>query len=95
MPLCSKEEDAVYTLLKCPETMKLMEHLLSRKWLTVIEEIFHNKVTNCRPTNTLELRNAESYLHKFICKWESRIKNLQLEEKYRTVGQEEKQSVIE
>jgi hypothetical protein len=46
MTLCSKEEDAVHTLLKCPETMKLVEHLLSRKWLTVIEEIFLKKVTN-------------------------------------------------
>jgi hypothetical protein len=30
-PLCSKEEDDVHVLLKCPEATKLREHLLSKK----------------------------------------------------------------
>jgi hypothetical protein len=32
MPLCNGEEDAIHILLKCPETRRLREHLLSRKW---------------------------------------------------------------
>jgi hypothetical protein len=31
-PLCNGEEDAIHILLKCPETRRLREHLLSRKW---------------------------------------------------------------
>jgi hypothetical protein len=30
-PLCYGEEDAVHILLKCPETRRLREHLMSRK----------------------------------------------------------------
>jgi hypothetical protein len=30
--VCNGEEDAVHILLKCPETRRLREHLLSRKW---------------------------------------------------------------
>jgi hypothetical protein len=30
-PLCNGEEDAVHILIKCPETRRLREHLLSRK----------------------------------------------------------------
>jgi hypothetical protein len=30
-PLCNGEEDAIHILLKCPETIRLREHLLSRK----------------------------------------------------------------
>jgi hypothetical protein len=30
-PLCNGEEDAVHVLLKCPETRRLREHILSRK----------------------------------------------------------------
>jgi hypothetical protein len=29
----------VHVLLKCPETRRLREHLLSRKWQTINEEI--------------------------------------------------------
>jgi hypothetical protein len=29
---CNGEEDVVHIILKCPETRKLKEHLLSRKW---------------------------------------------------------------
>jgi hypothetical protein len=32
MPLCNGEEDAIHILLKCPETRRLREHLLSRKY---------------------------------------------------------------
>jgi hypothetical protein len=31
-PLYNGEEDAIHSLLKCPETRRLREHLLSRKW---------------------------------------------------------------
>jgi hypothetical protein len=30
-PLCNGEEDAIHILLKCPQTRRLREHLLSRK----------------------------------------------------------------
>jgi hypothetical protein len=32
MPLCHGEEEAIHILLKGPETRRLTEHLLSRKW---------------------------------------------------------------
>jgi hypothetical protein len=31
----NEEEDTVHILLKCPETRRLREHLLSRKWQTI------------------------------------------------------------
>jgi hypothetical protein len=31
-PLCNGEEDAIHIPLKFPETRRLREHLLSRKW---------------------------------------------------------------
>jgi hypothetical protein len=37
--LCNDEEDGVRILLKGPETRTLREHVLSRKWLTINEEI--------------------------------------------------------
>jgi hypothetical protein len=40
------------------------------------EEIAYKKIINC--TNTLEIRNIGSYLYKIKCKWEKRIKELQL-----------------
>jgi hypothetical protein len=67
----------VHILLKCPETRRLKEHFLSRKWLTINEEIAYNKIINC--TNTLEIRNIGMYLYKIICKWENRFKKLQLD----------------
>jgi hypothetical protein len=36
-PLCKGEEDAVHILLKCPETRRLREQLLIRKWQTINE----------------------------------------------------------
>jgi hypothetical protein len=56
---------------------KLREHLLSRKWLTINGEIACKKIINC--TNTLEIRNLGSHLYKIKCKWENRIKELQLD----------------
>jgi hypothetical protein len=79
-PLCNEEDDAVHILLKCPETRRLREHVLSRKWLTINEEIAYKKIISC--TNTLEIRNAGSYLYKFKCKSENRIKKLQLDFEY-------------
>jgi hypothetical protein len=31
-PLCNGEEEAIHILLKCPETRRLREQFLSRKW---------------------------------------------------------------
>jgi hypothetical protein len=56
---------------------KLREHLLSRKWLTINEEIVYKKIINC--TNTLEIWNIGSYLYKIKCTWEKMIKELQLD----------------
>jgi hypothetical protein len=53
-----KEKDAVHILLKCPETRKLREHLLSMKWLTNSEEIPYKKIINS------EKWNIGSYLYK-------------------------------
>jgi hypothetical protein len=55
-PLCSEEEDAIHTLLKCLGTRKWREQLLSTKWLTVNEESAYKTITNC--TNAVELRNS-------------------------------------
>jgi hypothetical protein len=74
-PLCNGEEDAVHTLLKCPETRRLREHR-SRKWQIINEELAYKKIINC--TNTVELRNLDRYLHKIKCKYKNRIKELQL-----------------
>jgi hypothetical protein len=64
--LCNGEEDAIHIILKCPETRKLREHLLSRKWQIINEEITYKKIINC--TNTVELRNLGRYLYKIKCK---------------------------
>jgi hypothetical protein len=50
-PLCNEEEDAVHIPLKCPETRRLGEDLLSCKWQTINEETAYKKVINC--TNIL------------------------------------------
>jgi hypothetical protein len=76
--LCNGEEEAVHILLKCPETRRLREHLLSRKWQIINEELAYKKNINCT-NNTLELRHVGRYLHKIKCKWENRIKELQLD----------------
>jgi hypothetical protein len=74
---CHGEEDAVHILLKCPETRRLTEHFLSRKWQIINEELAYEKIINC--TNTVELRNLSRYLYKIKCKWENRIKEFQLD----------------
>jgi hypothetical protein len=38
-PLCNMEEDTVHILLKCSETRRPKEHLLSRKWQIINEEL--------------------------------------------------------
>jgi hypothetical protein len=76
-PLCNEEEDAMRILLKFPETRRLREHVLSRKWLKMNEEIAYKKSISC--TTNLEIRNTSSYLYKFKRKWENRIKELQLD----------------
>jgi hypothetical protein len=75
-PLCNGEEDAIHTLLKCSETRRLREHLLSRKWQIINEELAYKKIINC--TNTVELSNSGRYLCRTKCKWESRIKEFEL-----------------
>jgi hypothetical protein len=65
-PLCSKDEDAVHILLKCSETRKWREQILTRKWLIVNEEIAYKKITNC--TNGVELEHVGNYLYKIRCK---------------------------
>jgi hypothetical protein len=76
-PLCNGEENEIHTLLKCPETRRLREHLLSRKWQIINEELAYKKNINC--TNTVELRNLGTYFYKLKCKWENRFKELQLD----------------
>jgi hypothetical protein len=76
-PICNGEEDAIHILLKCPETMRLREHLLSRKWQIINEELAYKKINNC--TNAVELRNLGTYLYKIKYKWENRIKESQLD----------------
>jgi hypothetical protein len=51
MPLCNGEEDAIHIILKYPETRRLREHLLSRKWQMINEELANKKIINC--TNTI------------------------------------------
>jgi hypothetical protein len=76
-PLCDGEEKVVHILLKCPETRRLREHLLSRKWQIINEELAYKKIINC--TNTVELRNLGRYLYKIKCKWENRIKESEID----------------
>jgi hypothetical protein len=75
-PQCNGEEDTIHILLKFPEIRRLREHLLSRKWQEINEEVAYNKIINC--TNTVELKNLGRYLYKIKCKWENRIKEFQL-----------------
>jgi hypothetical protein len=75
--LCNGEEDAIRILLKCPETRRLREHLLSRKWRIINEELAYKEIINC--TNTVELRNLGRYLYKIKFKWKNRSKELQLD----------------
>jgi hypothetical protein len=49
-PLRNEEEDAGHILLKCPQTRRLREHLLSRKWQTINEEIAYKNTINCTDT---------------------------------------------
>jgi hypothetical protein len=76
-PLCNGKEDAIHILLKCPEIRRLREHLLSRKWQIINDELTYKKIIYS--TNSAELRNLGRYLYKMKCKWESRIKELQLD----------------
>jgi hypothetical protein len=71
-PHCNGQEDAVHILLKCTETRRLREHLLSRKWQIINEELAYKKIT-------VELRNLGKYLYKIKRKWENIIKELQLD----------------
>jgi hypothetical protein len=76
-PLCNWEEDAVYILLKCPETRRLRKHLLSRKWQIIKGELAYKKIISC--ANTVDTRNLGRLFYKIKCKWENRIKELQLD----------------
>jgi hypothetical protein len=67
----------VHILLKCPETRSLREHLLSRKWQIINEDIAYKKIINC--TNTVEIGNLGGYLYKIKWKWKNKIKELQLD----------------
>jgi hypothetical protein len=67
----------IHILLKCSETRRLREHLLSRKWQRINEELAYKIIINS--TNTIELRNLGRYLYKIKCKWENGIKELQLD----------------
>jgi hypothetical protein len=71
MPLCNGEEYTVHILLKCPETRRLRENFLSRKWQIINEELAYNKIINC--VNTVKIRNLSRYVYKIECIWENRI----------------------
>jgi hypothetical protein len=64
-PLCNVEEDAVHIILKCTETRRLREHLLSRKWQIINVQLAYKKIINC--TNTVDIRNLGRYLYKIKC----------------------------
>jgi hypothetical protein len=64
--LCKGEEDAVHSLLKCSETRRLKENLLSKNWHVIHEELAYKKIINC--TNTVEVRNLGRYLYIIKCK---------------------------
>jgi hypothetical protein len=76
-PLCNGEEDAIHIHLKYPETRRLREHLLSRKWQVNDEEVAYKKIINC--TNNVYIRNLGKYLYKIKWKWKNRIKEFQLD----------------
>jgi hypothetical protein len=73
-PLCREDEDALHILLKCLETRKWGEQLLSRKWRIVNEEVAYKRIINC--TNAIELRNTGKYLYKIRYKWDNKINNI-------------------
>jgi hypothetical protein len=50
---------------------------MSRKWQRINPEVAYKKIINC--TNTVEIWNLGGYLYKIKCKWENRIKELQLD----------------
>jgi hypothetical protein len=75
--LYNREEDEVHILLKCPETRRLRERLLSRQCQIINEELAYMKIINC--TYTVELRSLGRYLYKIKCKWGNRIKELHLD----------------
>jgi hypothetical protein len=52
------EKDTVHIILKSPETRRLREHLLSRKW-QIIKEVAYKKIINC--ANIVELRDLGRY----------------------------------
>jgi hypothetical protein len=54
-PLWSEDQDAIHTLLKCSETRKWREQLLSREWFIFNEEVTYKRIIN--RTNAVELRN--------------------------------------
>jgi hypothetical protein len=64
-PLCTGEEDALHTLLKCSEARKRREQLMSRKWLIIKEEVAYKIIINC--TNAVELRYIGKNLFKIRC----------------------------
>jgi hypothetical protein len=49
---------------------------VSRKPLTVNEEVAHKRIINC--ANAVKLRNIRKYMYKIIHKWENKINNIKL-----------------
>jgi hypothetical protein len=47
---------------------------VSRKWLTVNDEVAYKRIINC--TNVGELRHIGKLLYKIRCKWENKISNI-------------------
>jgi hypothetical protein len=64
----------VHILLKCPEMRRLREHLLSRKWQIINEELAYKKIINI--TNTVEIKTLGRYLYTIKSKWKNRMKEL-------------------
>jgi hypothetical protein len=52
--------------------------IFQRKWLQISEEIMHRKLI--RNIKTLELENVGKILYETKCKWESKIKTVQMGE---------------
>jgi hypothetical protein len=68
VPAGSRE---VTVALKCSETRKWREKLLSRKWPMVNEQIAYKKIINC--ANAVELRDIGNYLCTVRCKRENNL----------------------
>jgi hypothetical protein len=70
-PLCNGKKDAIHVLY--PETKRLREHLMSRKWQIINEELAYKKIINC--IHAIEIRNLGRYLYKLNANRKVELRN--------------------